>query len=145
MFLKISSGLCALLLVASAHANGIYRNGNGARAMSLGGADVAWADDALGAMTANPAGLGFLEVPKLELGIVAAKASGDYNKSPSLGGDLDSSPGFAPELAFAMPIGDSPVSFGLAFVPDALLSADWTYTDAPGGQGGTTSLWTPPS
>ena len=44
---------------APANANGIYRDGIGARSMSMGGADVAWAEDPLGALGANPAGLGF--------------------------------------------------------------------------------------
>lgn len=40
-------------------ANGIYRDAAGARALAVGGADVAWAAAPLGAMSANPAGLGF--------------------------------------------------------------------------------------
>ena len=38
------------LLAPPTEANGIFRNGIGARAMALGGADVAWAEDALGAV-----------------------------------------------------------------------------------------------
>ena len=37
-------------LALTAQANGIYSNGVGARSMAMGGADVAWASDPLGAM-----------------------------------------------------------------------------------------------
>jgi long-chain fatty acid transport protein len=123
----------------SALADGIYRNGVGARAMALGGADVAWADDALGAMGANPAGLGFLTAPDLNVGGVGAVTLGHFTKSTNSDGHLSTTPDGFPEGAFATPIGESPVSVGISFIPDSVLSANWHYVDPPGGLGGNTS------
>jgi long-chain fatty acid transport protein len=120
-------------------ADGIYRNGVGARSMALGGADVAWASDPLGAMGANPAGLGLLRSPELNLGVAGASVYGHFTKSTNSDGPLGTSPGAFPEFAFAMPLGKSPFTFGISFVPDSVLSADWHYIDPPGGPSGTTS------
>ena len=66
---SLSAGfLLCVLATVNVRANGVYDNGFGARSMAMGGADVAWAADPLGAMGANPAGLGFLTVPELTLG-----------------------------------------------------------------------------
>jgi len=120
-------------------ADGIYRNGAGARSMSLGGADVAWALDSLGAMGANPAGLGFLRVPELNLGVAGASTYGHFTKSTNSYGRLDTPPGAFPEFAIAYPVGKSPFTLRISFVPDSVLSADWQYVDRPGGPGGAAS------
>lgn len=117
-------------------ADGIYRNGVGARAMALGGADVAYASDPLGAMAANPAGLGYLTVPELNLGFNAASAYGHFTKFPTSDGNLSSKLGVFPDAAFALPLGKSPVTLGLSFVTDSALDADWHYVDPPGKPGG---------
>jgi long-chain fatty acid transport protein len=114
-------------------ADGIYRNGVGARAMALGGADAAWAEDPLGAMAANPAALGVLTSPGFNLGLAGASASGLFSKGSSQGG-LDSTPGVFPEAAFAMPLANTPVTFGVAFIPDAVRS-DWHFADPPSSGG----------
>jgi long-chain fatty acid transport protein len=122
-----------------AQANGIYDNGIGARSISMGGADVAWAADPLGAMGVNPAGLGFIPDPELTLGGVGGFVQGHFDKSSSASsGDLDGTPAALPEGAFAMPVGkfDLPVTVGLSFVPESMLLADWNYRDSPGGLGG---------
>ncbi len=131
-----------LILIPTANetfADGIFRNGVGARSMGLGGADAAYAVDPLGAMGANPAGLGFLTAPELDLGAVGAITIGRFTKTTNSDGHLDNTPNGFPELAFAMPIGQSPVSFGISFIPDSVMSADWNYNDPPGGLGGATS------
>ena len=53
----------AVALSQETHASSLFRNGSGARSMSLTGADVAVASDPLGAMYANPAGLSYLAQP----------------------------------------------------------------------------------
>lgn len=122
-----------------ASANGIYDNGIGARSISMGGADVAWAADPLGAMGANPAGLSFVTGPELTLGGVGGFVQGHFDKSSSASsGDLDETPHALPEGAFSMPVGklDMPVTVGFSFVPEAMEYADWNYRDPVGGLGG---------
>jgi long-chain fatty acid transport protein len=107
--------------------------------MAMGGADVAWASDPLGAMAANPSGLGFLTAPELDFGGVAGVAEGQFNKPGVSSGSLDGRVSALPEGAFAMPLGNWPVSVGVSFNPESTLLADWHYVDPPGGLGGTTS------
>lgn len=135
---------CAALLAGDfatlpVRADGIYRNGVGARAMSLGGADVAWASDALGAMSLNPAGLGFLKETSLDVSFVGAVLDAKFANSVNSDGHLKNSLGGLADAALAIPIGSTPVTLGLGVIPDSLLSANWRYTDAPGGLGGATS------
>jgi len=120
------------------HANGIYRNGTGAQSMSMGGTDTAWADNPLGAMGDNPAGLGFLTAPEFDLGGVVGITTGSFSKGTS-NGNLDSSPSGLPEAALGIPLRDSPVTLGLSFIPDSIMLADWSFVDPPGGLGGTVS------
>jgi long-chain fatty acid transport protein len=141
-FYVLTSATALFLLAfspASAFADGLYRNGVGARAMALGGADAAWAEDPLGAMGANPAGLGLLTAPELNVGAVGAVTLGHFTKSTNSDGHLSTTPNGFPEAAFAMPLGKSPVSFGISFIPDSVMSANWHYADPPGGLGGATS------
>ncbi|HZM06109.1 MAG TPA: outer membrane protein transport protein [Candidatus Saccharimonadales bacterium] len=118
-------------------ADGIYMNGIGARSMAMGGADVAYASDPLGAMGANPAGLGFLTAPGLDLGFVGAIGQGTFTKAPTSSGSLNSNPNALPEGAFAMPLG--PVTLGFSVAPVSAMNADWRYVDPPGGLGGKTT------
>src|ERR1700722_3247798 len=126
-------------LVLNSHADGIFGNGVGARSMSMGGADVAWASDPLGAMAANPSGLGFLTAPELDFGGVGGLAQGQFNKPGVSSGELDQRISALPEGAFGMPLGSWPVAVGLSFVNESTLLADWHYVDTPGGLGGATS------
>ena len=101
--------------------------------MSLGDADVAWALDSLGAMRANPAGLGFLTSPELNLGVADASTYGRFTKSTISYGRLDTPSGAFPEFALAHPVGKGPFTLGISFVPDSVLSGDWHNFDPPGG------------
>src|SRR5580704_797458 len=105
-------------LALDARADGIFGNGVGARSMSMGGADTAWASDPLGAMAANPSGLGFLTAPELDFGGVAGFAEGQFNKPGVSSGDLDGRVSALPEGAFAMPLGNWPVTLGVSFNPE---------------------------
>ena len=94
--------ICLLLTVwaSPVRADGIYGNGTGARSMSMGGTDVAWAESPLEAMGDNPAGLGFLTENEFDLGGVGAITEGHFNKpSTSSSGDLNDTPGGLPEAA----------------------------------------------
>jgi long-chain fatty acid transport protein len=128
-----------LSIAFNIQANGIYGNGVGARSMAMGGADLAWSVDPLGAMGANPAGLGFLIASEFDLGVVSGFAQGHFSKPGVSNGDLAETPGALPEAALGIPIGKLPVTIGLSFVPESMLLADWHYTDPPGGLNGTTS------
>lgn len=116
-------------------ANGIYRNGIGARSMSLGGSEVAVAEDALGAMSANPSGLALLKRPELQFGGIGAYASGSFNNAFNKNAPLSSFGGL-PEAALAFPLKNTPFTIGIYTAPDAALSANWKYNDSPGGLGG---------
>jgi long-chain fatty acid transport protein len=107
--------------------------------MAMGGADVAWAGSALGAMGENPSGLGFLTRPELDFGGVGGIPVGYFNKPGVSSGNLDERFEALPEGAFAMPLGKWPVTVGVSFVPESTLLADWHYLDPPGGLGGKTS------
>jgi long-chain fatty acid transport protein len=126
-----------VVLESSIRANGIYGDGTGARSMSMGGADVAWAQSPLEAMGDNPAGLGFLTEREFDLGGVGAITEGHFNKpSASSSGDLNDTPGGLPEAALGLPLGNGPLSIGISVIPDSMLLADWKYLDPPGGLGG---------
>jgi long-chain fatty acid transport protein len=122
-----------------AQANGVYGDGVGARSMAMGGADVAWAADPLGAMGVNPAALGNLTAPTLSFGATGGLVQGHFDKSGVSSGDLDESPGALPEGALAFPIPKTPVVLGFSCVPETTLLANWHYPDPPGGLGGATS------
>ncbi len=122
-----------------ARADGIYRNGVGARSMSMGGADVAWADDALGAMGADPAALGFIRESQANLGMIGGVLQGQFIKAPTSEGHLDSSLNALPEAALAVPLGTTPLTLGVSVIPESMLDARWNYVDPPGGLGGKTS------
>jgi long-chain fatty acid transport protein len=129
----------AILLASSATANGIYRNGFGAQSMAMGGADVAWARDPLSALALNPAGLSYVTQPEWNLSTLAGLAQGRFERPPDSSGSLSQSLQAAPESAFALPLPRWPVHLGFSVSADSALSADWNYTDPPGGLGGATS------
>lgn len=121
-----------------APANGIYGNGIGAESMGLAGAEVAWSADPLSAMTANPAGLGFMARPEVELGAEGASLQGRFTKAGS-GGPLDSAWHGLPEAGLDFPLPRLPITLGLSVAPQSALLAGWRYNDPPGGLGGNVS------
>jgi long-chain fatty acid transport protein len=136
--------LAASLLFAgvgplNAVAGGIYGNGVSASSMSMAGADVAWAADPLSAMTENPAGLGFLDRPEIDLGAVGGWIQGSFNKPGVSSGSLADTLQALPDGAIGFPLKKWPVTFGLSIAPQSALLADWHYNDPPGGLGGLTS------
>jgi len=131
----VATALLAAVLHSPADANGILRNGIGARAMGLGGAVVASPDGPLDSMAINPAGLSLLSRPTLDLGITGVTAHGSFRNRANGDGELSSDPGFIPDGAFGARLG--PVSVGLGVTTVSGLVADWDYVDTPGGAGGT--------
>jgi len=131
--------LILAITVVNTHADGAYGNGEGAHSMAMGGTGVAWANDPLEAMTANPAGLAYLDSAELDLGANAGLLNGHFSKPGVSSGDLDDSLRAFPDGAIAYPFKKWPVTVGLSVTPDSMLLADWHYQDPPGGLGGTTS------
>lgn len=120
----------------SGWANGVERNGHGARSMAMGGASVAMPDAPLDAVSVNPAG--FHEA-QIQLGGWAAMVDGRFSNATNDGGELEGRLGVAPEMALSLPLGSSPVTLGLGVVPVAAAGLDWQLVDALGGLDGATS------
>ena len=126
-------------LTSAPGAPGIYTNGIGARAMALGGADVAFAEGPLSALGTNPAGLSLLTCPTLDLGFVGAVPTGNFTSHEGNGGDLQNRFTAGPQAAFGFPLESSPASFGFGVFPTSGLAAHWRYRDPAGGADGNTS------
>src|ERR1700749_2312591 len=111
--------LCALLpAAAGAHGQDFYSNSAGVRATSLGGTYVVSSTDAIGALSANPAGLTFLRGENLNLEADIFIPRGSFSNSVNNGAPLDNSPAVVPYGAFGMPIGHSRFSFGVGLLPE---------------------------
>jgi long-chain fatty acid transport protein len=140
VWLKTTLVLLFVFSVASGlRADGIYRDGVGAKSMSLGGADVAWADDPLTSLADNPAGLGFMKSSMITLGGVSVLPEGHYSNRVDSNGSLNDRLTSWIEGAAGVKLENSPVSLGIGFYPEAGLEGDWHYSDVPGGAGGTTT------
>lgn len=125
--------------IPRAGAAGIYRDGVGARALALGGADVAWARGPLAAFGSNPAGLTDGEGYSLDLGGVAAIPQGRFRNAADDGSSLRTSFGGWPELALGMRPRSIPARIFFGVAPEAALASEWRYVDPPGGADGATS------
>ena len=138
--LKFSGLLLASAAIAlTAAANGVYRDGSGARAMALGGASVGLEEQGLEALNSNPAALRSTNGITLQLGVVGAVAQGDFSNSANDSRHLRESFGAAPEVALVYPLKSVPVTLGFAVIPDAISSVEWRFVDSPGGLDGNTS------
>lgn len=135
----VALAVFGLAIPLGASGGGIYRDGAGARSLSLGGASVARPDLALEALQANLAGLSTLQSPQAQIGLGLVQADGKFSNSANNDAKIDTGFGLWPEAAVAFPLSAIPVTIGLGFVPDAALGGEWTFVDAPGGLGGTTS------
>jgi long-chain fatty acid transport protein len=131
--------LLALSTASTIFADGIDRDGVGAKSMSLGGADVAWPEDPLTSLSSNPAGLGFLQGNKIDLGADGVLPTGHFSNRAGTNGQMDSDLRAFPEGAAGFHLGKLPVTLGIGFYPESGLLADWHYNDVPGGTGGTTT------
>lgn len=118
---------------------GIFREGQSARSMSLGGNATAIASGPVDALATNPAALSAVNAPKLELGLAAGFARERFTNRANDDAKMNDE-GAVPNLAFSMPMGRFTV--GLAVIPDATLRSDWRYRDTPGGLDGITTYGT---
>jgi long-subunit fatty acid transport protein len=129
-----------LLAAAGAHGQDFYTNAAGVRATSLGGTYVVSSTDAIGALSANPAGLTFLRGDNLNLEADVFIPRGSFSNSVNDGAPLKTSTAIVPYGAFGMPIGHSRFSFGVGLLPELASRGDWKYVDAPGVAGATYGL-----
>lgn len=130
------SALCPFLF-----ANGVNRNGVGARSLSLGGASVADTADTFAATNLNPALLGLSLTDDLALGLVGVVAEGSFENGTARRGLLDDRSGAFPEFAVRKLLGKR-VGLGFSLIPEQARVADWVFADKPGGAGGSTSYGT---
>lgn len=128
------------LAAAGAHGQDFYSNAAGVRATSLGGTYVVSSTDAIGALSANPAGLTFLRGENLNLEADIFIPRGSFSNSVNEGAPLNTSTAVVPYGAFGMPIGHSRFSFGVGLIPELASRGDWKYFDAPGFAGATYGL-----
>lgn len=132
-FLTISSSL--------AWANGLDRNGTGARSMGKAGASIADDSDAFSSIELNPAALGFLQSADFHATVAGAWGSGRFRNSQKSGGNLVDAGVLFPELALRFPIARN-MAWGLAVTPQYSRIADWYIHDPEGGlDGGTSYGW----
>ncbi len=125
-----------LLTAPVSPAAGLYEDGAGARAKAMGGAGAAVADDPLSAIFDNPAALGQLDRPTLQLDADGAFEHGTFHNRAN-GHATGDTAGAIGEFAASLPLG--PVRLAVGFNPDMAVQARWHYEDAPGGADGATS------
>ena len=123
-----------------AHAQDFYTNAAGVRSTSLGGTYVVSSTDAIGALSANPAGLTFLRGKNLNLEADVFIPRGSFSNSVNDGAPLNTDAAVVPYGAFGMPIDHSRFSFGFGLIPELASRGDWKYVDAPGVAGATYGL-----
>ena len=128
----------AVTLTVAADGAGIFREGQSARTMSLGGAATIGDGAPIDALAANPAALG-AKSPTLQLGVAAGFVHETFSNRANDHARMNDE-GFVPNGAFSLPIGR--LTFGLGTIPDATLRSDWRYRDTPGGLDGKTTLGT---
>lgn len=133
-------GLALMALLTSTHANGaaLYRDGSGAKATGLAGADVADANRPLSAVASNPAGLALASETELDLEMHARWIRAEFN-SPFNSEVTLHDAGVAPAVAVAVPLSNPHWALGLGVTTPVAVRADWNYQDAPGGLEGRTS------
>ncbi len=127
--------MATISFVRPAQANGIYRDGAGARSMALAGTEVGLENDPISALHSNPAALRSTSSTTLQLGAVGGLATGDFSNAANSDGRLSQKVEAGPEFGLALPIRSGPLTLGLGFMPDAAMKGDWKYVDAPGGLG----------
>ncbi len=136
--LLTTTGLC----FTTGHATGqsLYWNSASASATGSGGVYLPTPVNALDALSTNPAGLTEVRRPVANLSAAAVFSRGSFSNSVNSNAPLRTAPAVAPFGAFAMPLGRSRWTAGVAVVPDFAAVADWTYVDAPGTAGASYGL-----
>jgi len=116
--------LLTLVLSFSAYSNGLNLNGMGAKAISMGGAFIAVADD-YSAVFWNPAGLTQMDKASLSVFSSILIPTGTYKYAPA-GIDIETKSKVfpAPALTYYKPLSDKLI-FGLTFYATSGIGAYW--------------------
>lgn len=128
--------ILSVLTTSSIHAAGLYRDGVGARSMSMGGTTTAESPSPLDGLFSNPATLGYVDKTTIEVEGLAGFLRGKFDNRANNGSRL-SDDGFAGAAAISVPVG--PVRFALGINPDMAMRDQWRYRDTPGGADGFTT------
>jgi long-chain fatty acid transport protein len=88
-------------------------------------------DNALDALSLNPAGLSFLTAPVLNLDTLGVLARGSFSNATNDDSPMRLTTGVLPYGAFGLPLSDH-WTVAVGFMPDLLSSAKWQFNDAPG-------------
>jgi len=140
-FLNVHVVLLATVLIVgsprSSHAQGSATLGNGlsAAAISRGGTNSTETTDPLDAVEGNPAGLGTISNPSLDLSAVALYVDGTFTNAANPDARTRGVAGALPYGAFATPLRHSAWVFAAAVTPEILMRANWHYNDTPGTAG----------
>jgi long-subunit fatty acid transport protein len=136
-----SLGLIVFVLFAiDARAQDFYQTATSAESLAHGGVYIPSSTSVLDALAANPAGLTAIGGRTLDASVSTVFARGSFVNSVNTDGTIKSFAGVLPYGAFGTPIGHSRFSIGLGVMPEMMMSADWTYVDAPGAAGATYGL-----
>ncbi len=128
--LIVFAGSCGLF-----GAQGFYGGGVSARSAARAGIYAPTSDNVVDALASNPAGLGFLNAPIVDVSVTGVLARGSFSNSVNTDSPMRRNTGAVPFGAIGTPIRHSRWSVGAAFMPDLMSSAKWRYTDAPGVAG----------
>ena len=137
---RFVKGLAAFGMAACVHGQGFYWDTASARSMAMGGVFLPSRAGVIDSLAANPAGLGMLSSPTLDLSVTSIFASGSFSNSVNTDARLHDAPGVIPYGAFGTPIGKSRFSVGLGVVPELVSVSNWNYVDAPGVAGASYGL-----
>ncbi|MGK0188498.1 MAG: long-subunit fatty acid transport protein [Verrucomicrobiales bacterium] len=138
LLLQISYSIVVIAIALPATAGVVNRNGVSARAAGLAGADTTSDNDALAALSRNPALLSTHAAPNVQLSATGIVASGSYRNKRNEQSSFDGT-GLFPEAAVAIPFRDSRWTLGLGSTVSAAREVDWHYRDVAGGVDGATS------
>jgi long-subunit fatty acid transport protein len=135
--------LCAFFLstaIANAQVAPALDPALSAAAVGRGASTAAEKDSPLDAAEGNPAEAATINTHSLEVGGIGAVATGSFQNSVDRNGTLSGNAGVMPYAAFATPVGIPRLRLLLAFTPDLLMRANWSYIDPPGTVGVTYGL-----
>ncbi len=119
---------------------GFLWNAPSANAAALGGTYVPSQTGVMDTLATNPAGLREMQHPVLNAAVSGVFARGNFSNRVNTNVSMKTAPAAIPFGAFAMPLGKSRWSVGIAELPVLLGDADWTYQDAPGTAGASYGL-----
>lgn len=115
----------------SSATNGILRDGIGAKSQGMGGTYTAVADDAVGAIYHNPAGIGFAQSNIFDIGLSFVNGQAHFqnpNNDQGMEGDIL----IVPDFGLVVKPEDSNFTWGIGVITAAGVSGEWILNDTAG-------------